>query len=235
MFENNFYKVLFGVPDTNLAKLIEYSLETGSLFREIYKRIDTDLDKKGLEKKKIRIQDKMYIAKQTGLLSEGFSSFDDIKCTVTELETGRTRISAKEVFIFICLRGYFDSVTSEEASERMVESVSLQIYYLDKGKKMPRPKTINENLNAVSSETMEYIHKCQLEQFLNEGLDNFSYAVFDSTSVYASSSWPTDAAVIYRLFNRIRNQALKFDRFKLKNISCKYPDKWLNKLSKLLF
>lgn len=235
MFENNFYKALFGVPDTNLAKLIKFSQKTGSLYSEIYKRIDGDLDRKGLEKKKIRIQDKMYIAGQTGLLSEEFSGSDNIDRRVTELETGRPRISAKEVFIFICLRGYFDSVTSEEASERMVESVSLQIYYLDKGKKMPRPKTINENLNAISSETMEYIHKCQLEQFLNEGLDDFSYAVFDSTSVHASSSWPTDAGVIYRLFKRIRNQALKFDRFKLKNISSKYPDKWLNKLSKLLF
>jgi IS5 family transposase len=235
MFENNFYKVLFGVPDTNLAKLIKFSCKTGSLCSEIYKRIDADLDKKGLKKKKIRIQYKMYIARQTGLLSEEFSDPDNIDCTVTELETGRTRISAEEVFIFICLRGYFDSVTSEEASERMVESVSLQIYYFEKNKRMPRPKTINESLNAVSSETMEFIHKYQLEQFLNEGLDDFSYAVFDSTSVHASSSWPTDAAVIYRLFIRIRNQALKFDRFDLKNISSKYPDKWLNKLSKLLF
>lgn len=235
MLENNFYKALFGVPDTNLAKLIKFSQETGSLYSEIYKRIDADLDRKGLEKKKIRIQDKMYLERQTGLLSDEFSDLDNSIPSVEKLGIGRPRISAKEVFIFICLRGYFNSVTSEEASERMVESVSLHIYYLNENRNMPRPKTINENLNAISSETMEYIHRCQLDLFLNEGLDDFSYAVFDSTSVHASSSWPTDAGVIYRLFKRIRKQGLKFDSFKLENISSKYPDKWLNKLSKLLF
>ncbi|MCF7791559.1 MAG: hypothetical protein K9M56_06135 [Victivallales bacterium] len=66
MCENNFYKALFGIPDTNLAKLIKFSQERGSLYNEIYKRINADLDRKGLEKKKIRKQDKMYIASQTG-------------------------------------------------------------------------------------------------------------------------------------------------------------------------
>ncbi len=235
MCKTNFYKILFGIPDTNLAKLIKFSLETGRLYNEIYKRIESDLDRKGLEKKKIRIQDRMYIAKQTAILGEEFICTDNLEITVSELETGRPRITAAEVFIFICHRGYFDSVTSEEACERMIESVSLQIYYLDRNKKMPGPKTINENLNAISSETMEFIHKCQLEQFLDEDLDDFSYAVFDSTSVNASSSRPTDAAVIYRLFKRIRKQASKFDRFGLDNISAKYPTKWLKILSELLF
>ncbi len=235
MCERNFYKILFGIPDTKLAKLIKFSLETGELYKEIYKKIESDLDRKGLEKKEIRIKDKLYLAKQTGILGEEFSCVDNLKITVSELEVGRPRITAEEVFIFICLRGYFDSVTSEEACERMVESVSLQIYYLDRNKKMPRAKTINENLNTVSSETMEFILKCQLQQFLNEGLDDFNYAVFDSTSVSASSSWPTDAGVIYRLFSRIKNQASKFDRFELKSISSKYPEKWLKILSKLLF
>ncbi len=235
MCETNFYKILFGIPDTNLAKIIKFSNETGRLYQEIYKRIDSDLDRKGLIKKRIRIQDKMYIAGQTDFLSEEFSNYDTLAITVKELETGRPRITAEEVFIFICLRGYFNSITSEEACERMIESLSLQIYYLDINKKMPRPKTINENLNAVSSETMEFIHECQLEQFLNDGLDDFDYAVFDSTSVSASSSWPTDAAVIYRLFARIKKQASKFDRFGLNNISSKYPVKWLKKLSELLF
>ncbi len=168
MLENNFYKALFGVSDTNLAKLIIFSQVTGKLNNKIYSRIESDLDRKGLENKKKRIEDKMYIAKQTGLLCEEFSYLDENEFKVSELGIGRSRISAEEVFIFICLRGYFDSVTSEEASERMVESVSLQIYYLDRNRKMPKPKTINENLNAISSETMEFIHTCQLKQFLNE-------------------------------------------------------------------
>jgi len=100
---------------------------------------------------------------------------------------------------------------------------------------MPKPKTINENLNCISSETLEFIHQCQLNQFLNEGLDDFNYAVFDSTSVEASSSWPTDAAVIFRLFMRIHIQSLKLENFGIDNIKLWYTPYWLGKLSKLLF
>ncbi len=34
MCKNNFYKILFGIPDTNLAKLIKFSLETGIVKNE---------------------------------------------------------------------------------------------------------------------------------------------------------------------------------------------------------
>ena len=100
---------------------------------------------------------------------------------------------------------------------------------------MPKPKTINENLNCISIETLELIHQCQLNQFLNEDLDDFNYAVFDSTSVSASSSWPTDAAVIYRLFRRIQVQSQKLEDFCVENIGLWYTPRWLKKLSKLLF
>ncbi len=235
MIETNFYKTLFGELDTKLAKLINFSLETGNIYPAIYEAINSDLDKIGLEKKKLRIRDKNYIARQTDLLGDEFSMVDENECTVTALKTGRPRISPKDLFIFMCIRGYFDSVTSSEASERMVESLSLQMYFLDRNKKMPSSKTINENLNALSSNTMAFIHKCQLEQTIDEGLDDFNHAIFDSTSVNASSSWPTDAGIIFRLFGRIRKQSLKFENYAINNISSKYPDKCLNKLSKLLF
>ena len=171
---------------------------------------------------------------QTGSLSNEFDNID-IDYSPENLEIGRPRITAEEVFVFICLRGYLDSVTDQESAERMIESISLHIYYTNKNKKMPRPKTINENLNCISAETLEFIKQCQLNEFLNEGLDDFNYAVFDSTSVEASSSSPTDARVIYRLFGRIQNQSRKFERFGLRNINLRYPEHWQQILSKLLF
>jgi hypothetical protein len=117
----------------------------------------------------------------------------------------------------------------------MIESISLHIYYLNRNKVIPRPKTINKNLNCIDTETLEFIHQCQIEQFLNDGLDDFNYAVFDSTSVSASSSWPTDAAIIYRLVCRIHTQTQKLKKIGIKNISEYYPLMWLEKLSKLLF
>ncbi len=234
MLENNYFNLFLGVPDTDLAKLIEGSQKTGRIYKDIYEKIDAELELKGLEKKKIRIQDQKYIDMQTGTLSDEFEDTDIDYCPAN-LETGRPRITAEEVFIFICLRGYFNSVTDQEAAERMIESISLYVYYTNRNKKMPRPKTINENLNCISSETLEFIKQCQLNEFLNEGLDDFTYAVFDSTSVEASSTWPTDAGVICRLFGRIQLQSQKFYKFGIDNINLRYPKFWKQKLSKLLF
>jgi len=235
MLENNYFNLLLGVPDTDFAKLIDGAIETGSIYNEIYHRIEEDLDKKGLQKKKERRLNREYIERQTGVLNEEFAEPENIDYTPDKLDIGRPRITAEEVLIFICLRGYLNSVTDQEAAERMTESVSLYIYYMNRNRKMPRPKTINENLNCISCGTVEFIHQRQLTQFLNEGLDDFNYAVFDSTSVEASSSWPTDAAVIYRLFCRIHIQTQKLKNFGVKNINEYYPLMWLKKLSKLLF
>ena len=235
MLENNYFNLLLGVPDTDFAKLIEVAIETGSIYSEIIQRIEIDLDIKGLRKKHERKLDREYIENQTCVFGEEFEELTNNKDMPGKLDFGRPRITAEEVLIFICLRGYLNSVTDQESAERMTESISLYIYYMNRNKKMPRPKTINENLNCISSGTIEFIHQCQLNQFLNEGLDNFNYAVFDSTSVSASSSWPTDAAVIYRLFSRIHIQTQKLKTFGVKNISEYYPLMWLEKLSKLLF
>ncbi len=234
MLENNYFNLLLGVPDTDFAKIIECSLKTGLIFNKIYERINQCLDKKGLQKKQERFLDKKYFENQTDFLSVEFEDYDIEQCS-EYLETGRPGITAEEVFIFICLRAYFDSVTSQESVERMVESQSLYIYYMNKNKKMPRPKTINENLNCIDIETLEFIHQCQLQEFLNEDLDDFNYAVFDSTSVEASSSWPTDAAVIYKLLTRIQIQSQKLENFKIANMGLWYTPYWLEKLSRLLF
>lgn len=234
MLENNYFNLFLEVPDTDLAKIIEEAQNTGVIYDLIYQQIEKDLDRKGLQKKKERALDQKYIDRQTGNLSDELGDSEP-EYNPKNLKIGRPRITAEEVFIFICLRGYFDSVTDKEAVERMIESQSLYIYYTNRNKKMPRPKTINENLNCISIETLEFIHQCQLNQFFNEGLDDFNYAVFDSTSVSASSSWPTDAAVLYRLFRRAQIQSCKLDSYGVKNICSYYPLMWLKKLSKLLF
>jgi len=169
------------------------------------------------------------------VLTEEFQEAANKNFTSDKLNNGRPRITAEEVLIFICLRGYINSVTDQESAERMTESISLYIYYSNRNKKMPRPKTLNENLNCISSETVEFIQPCQLDQFLNEGLDSFNYALLDSTSVSASSSWPTDAGIIYRFFNIIHIQTQKLNKFGIKNISEYYSLMWLGKLSKILF
>ena len=235
MLENNYFNLFLGVPDTDFAKLIEGAVETGSIYSEIYKKIESDLDRKALLKKRERILDRQYIEKQTGVLSADFDINNNSEFIPESLETGRTRMTSEEIFIFICLRAFLDSVTDQDTVDRIKESVSLYIYYSNKNKIMQKPNTINENINCISNYTLDFIHQCQLNQFMDEGLDNFNYAIFDSTAVSASSSWPTDAAVIFRLFRRIQIQSQKLEGFAIKNIALWYTPEWLKKLSKILF
>ena len=121
MLENNYFNLLLGVPDTDFAKLIEGAIETGLIYDEIYQRIDKELDIKGLRKKQDRKLDREYIEKQTEILSEEFAEPENNDYTPDKLDIGRPRITAEEVLIFICLRSYLNSVTDQEAAERMTE------------------------------------------------------------------------------------------------------------------
>jgi len=60
--------LFLGVPDTDVAKLIESCQKTGKIYNQIYEKIETELDQKGLQKKKVRIQDQKYIDMQTSSL-----------------------------------------------------------------------------------------------------------------------------------------------------------------------
>ena len=235
MLETYNFNLFTTAPNTDLAKMIEEVLQTGLQNPEIYKRIETDLDNAGLAKKKDRILDNRFKHMQTPFLSSEFKTSEHTGIRVNKLETGCPRISPEEVLLFIVLRSYWGSVTDKRAVEMMRESTSLSIYYSNKNKRMPKPKTIHDNLGHIQNETLEFIYKCQIDQILNEGLDDFSYTIFDSTSVWASSSWPTDAGVIYRLLARIYKQCTKTTKFGITPIADWYMPDWLKKLSKLLF
>ena len=60
-------------------------------------------------------------------------------------------MTSEEVFIFICLRAFLDSVTDQDTVDRIKDSVSLYIYYSNMNKIMPKPNTINENINSISN------------------------------------------------------------------------------------
>jgi len=235
MLENNYFNLFLGVPDTDLARIMEEVQITGKNHPEIYEILDQDIDKKALEKKHIRQLDKQYKNRETAFFNDEFEEIPPVENKPSTLETGRPRISAEEALLFLTLEGYWGSTTDKQAIEMMKESTSLYIYYSNKNKKMPKPKTIQENLRYISLETLEYIHKCQLQDFLNDGLDDFSYLTLDSTSVQASSSWPTDATIIYKLLFRAYTQSQKLSAFGIDNVPAWCVPDWLKKLKKLLF
>jgi IS5 family transposase len=82
---------------------------------------------------------------------------------------------------------------------------------------LPPASTLSENLNAVSNETRDFIHRAQLRYILNEGLDDLSSLYLDSTATAGHTERPTDSGLITKLVERICRMGGKLDRFGLPN------------------
>ena len=94
------------------------------------------------------------------------------------LQVGRPRMEAEPVLIFLVLRGYFHTLSSLSSIERLRDSVTILDYLQKRGLLLPGITTIVENVNAVSNETREQIHRAQLGLILSEGLDDFKELTF---------------------------------------------------------
>lgn len=222
-------------PDTQLTDFIEEVLKLGESFPEIYRRIEADQDELGKKKKLLRLQDKAYEKNKTEDLPAIKFCPLEMSTADLSLEIGRARMRTELVLLFVCLRGYWGSVTDSDVVDRMEDSMSLHILLGNLNIKLPSRTTILENANSLSRATLDFIFECQLSDIKKNGLDDFTYALFDSTSVEASSCWPTDAGVIYRLLTRAYTVGMKLEDFGIKAIQPFYFEDWIKELKELLF
>ena len=58
---------------------------------------------------------------------------------------------------------YFHSVYSAEAADRLLDSMSVHGFLVEQGLRMPGLRTIGDNVNLVSEETLQLILRCQLQ------------------------------------------------------------------------
>ena len=235
MLKNWNCNLFLHTSDTKLGEFCGEVLSLGEKYPEILERISADQDALGLAKKRERRLDRKYEKDKhpilPGLIPEEESEFIE----PSSLESGRPRMKPEVVLLFLCLRGYYGSVTDKPAVERYKDSMTLYVLFGNLNMKMPKPTTILENLNCLSEETRSFVMRCQLSDALNLGLDDFESVVFDSTSVEASSCWPTDAGVILRLLERAHAFSGKLENFGVKSIPPFYLKTWFEKLKKLLF
>lgn len=222
-------------PDTEISKFCEEVFSLGEKYPEIYKKIKADQDAWGKLKKQLRQLDRQYINNQT----PDFPGFDCAESELSpedlDLKVGRPRMEPDLVFLFSCFRGYYGSVTDADACDRLLDSIALYVLFGNINQKMPKRTTILENINCLSRETRNFILKCQLEDIFKSGLDDFTYVLFDSTAVNASSSWPTDAGIAYRLLNRVHVYGKTLEDFGINGIKDFYLLDWFGKLKQLLF
>ncbi len=224
-------------PDTILKAILQKALNLANTYPVILTSIEKDQDALALKKKKIRNADKQYYANKTKSLFCDTTKYNsgEKKEEELELKVGRKRMEAIVVYIFIMIRGYFNSVTDKESTERMLDSFTLNQALKSLGTGMPGFTTILENINAVSEKTRQLIFDAQIEQILEEGFENFENCQIDSTSIKASSEWPTDSGIALKLFSRTLHYLNSLKTFGLPSFKKWHSENWNSKLKKLNF
>lgn len=230
-------ELFFCETDTKLANIVRKALELGKKHHEIVKAIKADLDRNAKAKKIIRIKDNEWRASRTEAFRfmESFEQSKEITEEEIILEQGRPRMPAELVLAFIQVRGYLGSVTGSKQSDQIVDSMTLRSVSASCGVELPSPRTILDNINAVSNETLELILNCQLGEIGMEKLDDFDMAIIDSTSVSADSAWPCESTLLEKLIRRIYSSGSKLEVFGVESFRDWSLPRWIEELSRLDF
>jgi len=188
-------------PNTETMEIYVKTTEILEKFPEISAAIQNDLDQKGLVKKSVRDAQKRYELEQTSVLP----GMDVVARVPVEpkLEGGRPRMPVGLVLFFMFLRGKWNSISDHEASERMIDSISVQSILSDMGLKNPGANTLRENVNAINNTTRFLILKAEGMMILEKGLDDFHTVLIDSTAVKGNTAWPTDITILFKLLDRL--------------------------------
>jgi len=230
------YNLILPVPDTDFRDFLDEVNELSRFAPKIIEKIEKDLDTNAREKKQLRLADRKFAESRTADLPDFHVEEAELLADELELGTGRPRMSAELVYLFLMIRGFLGgSLTSKTSRRFLRESMSLYGYLDNRGVRMPGVTTILENVNLVSAKTLNMIFDKQVEFVLKEDLDDFLKLTIDSTSVKANSSWPTDAKIITGLLMRADRLGQKLDIFGMENFRQGWVPRWLKEMDKLEF
>lgn len=222
------------LPLVFVGELLREVGELGSRFPEIYEAITADQDRAGMAKKQLRCEQKAWMERGTPALP-GLEPAVAGAPKAAPLRGGRPRMSPETVLAFLAVSHYFHSVYSAEAAERFLDSLSLHGFLLSRGLRMPGLRTIGDNVNLLSGETLRLILRCQIQLALAEQLDEFDEICGDSTSSAGNTRHPTDSGLMYRLLDRIRRSGQDLAKFGLSAFREFRVGEWLAKLKTLDF
>jgi len=222
-------------PDTDFGGFLAEIEGLAAFAPEIVAAVEADLDRHAREKKMLRLADRKFLEGGTADLPGMDVAEREVLAGELGLGTGRPRMPAFAVYVFLMLRGFVGSLTSKPARRFLAESMSLYGFLRGHGLEMPAWTTAMENVNAVGHATRELILDRQLAMALGEGLDDFARLTVDSTAVKACSAWPTDGKVLTGLLSRADRLGARLHLFGLKDFSRGRVPLWLEEMDKLEF
>jgi hypothetical protein len=103
----------------------------------IVERIDKDLDLHAKKKKLLRLADAQFLAGQTHDLPKLQLQLRELKVDDIELKTGRPRIDAYIVYVFLMLRGFNGGCKDQHARLLLQDSITLTLWLEHLGLELP--------------------------------------------------------------------------------------------------
>ncbi len=222
-------------PDTDFRDFLDEVAELSRFAPEIIAAIESDLDAHAREKKKLRLEDRKFFESRTADLPVPEVESSEISSAALPLGVGRPRMPAEAVYMFLMLRGFLGSLSSQQSRRFLSESMNLYTWLQSRGLQMPGISTILDNLNVIRHQTRQLIFDRQIARVLGDGLEDFRSLTLDSTSVKANSSWPTDARILTGLLARVNRLGQQLDAFGLENFRQGWVPRWLEEMDKLEF
>ena len=223
------------LPDTDFREYLDEIEDLAKSAPEIISAIEKDLDVHAREEKKIRLEDKKYFASHTADLPKLDIRERNLLAEELHLAVGRPRMPGYVVYVFLMVRGFLGSLTSQPARRFLRESMSLYGFLQNRGLSMPAVTTILENVNLVSQGTIELIFRKQIALIHREDLDDFKQLTIDSTAVKANSCWPTDARILTGLLKRVNRLGQKLHVFGLADFRLGWVPRWLEEMDRQEF
>jgi len=223
------------VPDSDFRDFLDEVDLLARIAPEIMVAIEKDLDGYAREKKSLRLADKKFYESQTNDLPTLNIRERTVLAGELNLAVGRPRMSGYAVYVFLMIRGFLGSLTTQPAARLLHESITLYAFLQDRGLRMPAETTILENVNLVSSATRDLIFNKQIALILGEELDSFKSLTIDSTAVKANSAWPTDAKTLTGLLMRANRRGQQLHLFGLADFRPGWVPRWLEEMDKLEF
>jgi len=220
-------------PDSELLAFLQEADRLVEREPRVLRSIEEDLDRHGKLKKALRLLDAQWMqARSEGLPTVAMEPAS-VEPDKLRLEVGRPRTSAYVVYLFLVGRGYQGGFKSSETMTLLQESTTMAVLLTNLGTKMPGLSTLNELVNAVSNETRELILDAQLREVLDEGWDDFSTLLIDSTAVEGNTQWPKDSHLMVCLLARLLHRGRKLDRLQLARLDEPRANKLLGKMSQI--
>ena len=195
--------------------------------------VEADLDAHGLAKKAARLADKKWEARND-LTIPGIDESETYHGSADVLLQGRKRTQGYVVLMTMLLRGFIGAgFKSQETMSLMQESKTLATVFSNLGMEMPRPSTLTELVNAMSSDTHERVLDAQVAMIGRLKLDDFKTLIGDSTHIRGNTEWPTDSRLLVDLGFRIARLGKSIERFGLPALEVSRTGRQLDKMKRL--